>query len=167
MATTYSEGDYLAKVIAQGFESSIMKETPFFFLQLSIIGRYDSTGCEIQHCPQYERSYRQYVNTETGVNLLKRDLKTLAVEFGDLKQLSPDFPGHLSLVGREIKVFCKIEMYKGKPQEWWEIPCPRAKLDPIALQRLSDQFTHLFGDQSNQPKPPATPPPANPSDEPK
>src|SRR5262245_8883246 len=121
--TTYSKGTYQAEVLDQGFEESAAKGTPAFFLQLMIVGRYDTEG-QLQDCPRYEPTHRQYLANETGLNILKGELKALGVQVTDLAQLDRSVSGHISLVGRKIDVTCDIETYLGKPRERWSIPRP-------------------------------------------
>src|SRR4051812_38247155 len=120
-ATTYSKGKYRAEVVDQGFEQSSGKGTPCFFLQIRILARYDEQG-QAQECPRYERTYRQYLNTETGVNILRGQLKSLDVQVTGLAQLDPGAANHVSLVGRTIDVACELESYRGRQQERWSIP---------------------------------------------
>ena len=142
--TTYSKGDYLAEIIAQGFEESLAKRTPFFFFQLKIAGRYDEQD-QLQACPEYERTYRQYLANAAGAGILKCDLRALGVEVDDLTRLHPDAPDHISLVGRRIKVACDLEVYQGKEQERWSIPRSQKGLDLSSVRALNEKFKQVFG----------------------
>jgi hypothetical protein len=158
MSTTYTAGKYQAEVLDQGFTESASKGTPGFYLQLKILGRYDAAGV-VQPCPQYERTYTQYLSSEIGVNILKDDLKALGVQVTELTRLDPEVPGHESLVGRTIDVECKIESYNGKQMERWSIPRRKqAKLSRDAIRDLDAKFSHLLRDGTVPPKPPATKP---------
>jgi hypothetical protein len=154
MSTTYAKGKYQAKVLQQGFEESAAKGTPYFFLQLLILAIYDANG-ELKECPQYERTYRQYLNTETGVNIFKGDLRTLGVQVSDFSQLDPASPNHVSLVGTVITAGCDVEHYQGKPVERWGILRSGKKLILDAIRALNDQFGHLLdgGNGSANPSP--------------
>jgi hypothetical protein len=44
MTTTFAKGRYGARVFDQGFDESSTKRTPGFYLQLKILGRYDTEG---------------------------------------------------------------------------------------------------------------------------
>ena len=102
MSTTYAKGKYQAEIIGQGFEESAAKGTPCFFLQLLILMRYGDLG-QLMECPRYERTYRQYLANDTGVNILRGQLKSVGVEFTRLEQLEPGAVNHVSLVGRKIE----------------------------------------------------------------
>jgi hypothetical protein len=149
VTTTYSPGNYQAEVLDQGYEESSSKGTPGFFLQLKIRGRYGPDG-QLGECPQYERTYIQYIGNEAGVRILKSDLKVLGIEITDLAQLVPGSHDHISLVGRTIDVVCKQETYQGRPRERWSIPRSRKKLDMDAIRSLGDQFGHLLRDGKAQ-----------------
>jgi hypothetical protein len=161
MSTTYPRGKYQAKVIDQGFEQAASTGTVCFFMQLLVLGRYDEQG-NLQECPKFERSYKQYLANETGINILKGDLKSLGVEATDLVQLNLDSQGAISLRDRTIDVVCDHETYKGKVVERWQFPRTRKKLDLDSVRALNDKFGHLLQGGNGQPKPPT--PPAKPND---
>src|SRR5262249_31658181 len=133
------------------------KGTACFFLQIKVLARLDADGRQ-QPCPQYERTYRQYLANDTGVNILRRDLRVLGVEVTDLTQLEPGAANAVTLVGRQIEVSCESEQYQGKPQERWGIPRPQQRLGLDAVRALQDQFAHLLRDGNAQaaPSPDAT-----------
>ena len=151
MANTYTKGKYRAEVLEQGFERS-RKGTPAFYLQLKILGSYNAQD-QLKDCPQFERTCRQYVNTDTGVRILKAIMKDIGVEFTRLVQLDPGTPGHLNLVGRQIDVTCELESYQGQQQERWGISRSHEKLDLDAVRDLDSQFGHVLGDGSSPTKP--------------
>jgi hypothetical protein len=126
--------------------------------------KYDG-GKLVEGC-QHERTYRQYLNTDTGVRILTGDLKTLGVQVTDLTQLDPATPGYVSLAGRKIDVACDLESYQGKQRERWGIPRSRKKLDLSAVRTLNDQFGHLLRDGNAQAKPAPGAPAPNNSDQP-
>jgi hypothetical protein len=163
--TTYTKGKYQAEVIEQGLTSSAAKGTPGFSLQLKILKRYDASGGLVE-CPQYERTYMQYLANETGVNILRADLKALSVQVTTFAQLDPATPDHVNLVGRQIDVTCDLEAYQGKQRERWGIARTRSTLPPEAVRALDDQFGHLLrgGSGQAQPAPAVTAP--NESDAP-
>jgi hypothetical protein len=166
MTTTYDKGTYRAEVLDQGFEESASKGTPFFFLQLQILGKYDDQG-QLQDCPQYERTYRQYLANETGARILCGDLRALEVEVADLTQLDVAATNAVRLVGRIIDMVCKLETYQGQQKERWGIPRTHKKLDLSAVRTLSDQFGHLLrGNGNGQDKPAPAVTEANQSDTP-
>jgi hypothetical protein len=161
---TYEDARYRADVVGQRFIESSIKGTPGFELQLKILGRY-GPGDELLECPQYERTYTQYLSNEIGVNILKDDLQALGVEFSDFAQLDPAKPGAINLVGRQVDVRCKIENREGREQERWSIARSRKPLGQDAVQQLNLRFGHLLrpGGTSAPPPPPVAP---NPSDDP-
>jgi hypothetical protein len=154
MSVTYSVGKYLAEVLDQDFSKSEAKGTPFFYLSLKILGRYDEQA-QLQECPRYERTYRQYVAEEVGASILLKHLKTIGVEVTRLTQLAPGTPSHVSLVGRKIDVACELEVYQGKQQERWTIPQRQEKLDLDAVRALDDKFGHLLVKSGDQARPAA------------
>src|SRR5262245_1317414 len=164
-STTYSKGKYRAEVLEQGLTTSAAKNTPGFYLQLKILKRHDANGGLVD-CPQYERTYTQYLANETGINILRGDLKALGVQVTTFAQLDPATPNHVNLVGRQIDVTCELEAYQGKQRERWSIPRTRNTLPPEAVRALDDQFGHLLrgGNGQAQPAPAVTTP--NQSDAP-
>jgi hypothetical protein len=152
MTTTYSKGKYLAEILEQGLTTSAAKGTPGFYLQLKILKRYDANGGPVE-CPQYERTYTQYLANETGVNILKADLKALGVQVTTFAQLDPATPDHVNLVGRQIDVTCDLESYQGKQRERWGIARTRSALAREAVRALDDQFGHLLRGGSGQAQP--------------
>jgi hypothetical protein len=158
MTTTFSKGKYQAKILAQGYEKSRANETPYFYLQLLIMFRYGADGA-LQQCPQLERTYKQYVNTEQGVIIFREHLKAWKIDIAGLEQLDPDVPTHLNLVNRTIDVGCDFEHYEGKQRERWGPPRGGTKLGQDALRALNDKFGHLFrGNGTTPPPPPVTKP---------
>jgi hypothetical protein len=156
--TTYANGRYHAEILEQGFERSPAKGTPFFFLKVRILGRYDEQG-QLQDCPQYERDYRQYLVSEVSFNILKGALKTLGFEINGLLQLDPGSPDYVNLVGRKIDMTCDLETYQGRQRERWDIPRVREKLDLDALRYLNDKYGHLLGGGKGEGKAPDDAPP--------
>jgi hypothetical protein len=148
---TYEKGVYQAEVVGQGFAESASKGTPYFYLQLLVLARYAADGTP-QECPRYERTYEQYLAGETGVIILRAQLRAIGVEVARFEQLDPSAPGHLSLVGRKIDVACDVETYQGKPRERWTIPTPKKKLNREGVRALQDNFGHVL-DGSGQAKP--------------
>jgi hypothetical protein len=158
VAPTYVPGRYKAEVVGQGFERSRLKETPCYCLQLRITGRYDERG-DVQDCPRFERTYTQYLANETGVGILRGDLKALGVEVSDLTRLDPGAPDHINLVGRLIEVECGHETFNGQTRERWRIYRPRKKLDLDELAELNARFRQVLGGSpggASAPTPPDT-----------
>jgi hypothetical protein len=152
MTTTFTNGRYQAEILIQGFEESSTKGTPYFFLHLRILGRYDAQD-QLQECPRYERTYVQYLANDTGVEILKGDLKALGIEVTDLTQLDPACPKFINLVSRKIDVVCKFESYRGEQRERWSIHRARKKLHLDSVRALNDRFGHLLRDGNAQAKP--------------
>src|SRR5262249_9610775 len=164
MSVTYSKGRYRAMILEQGFTESSNKGTPAFYLQLRIFQRYGAND-ELEACPENERTYLQYLANETGINILRGQLKAIGVSITDLAQLDPETPGGLRLAGKEIDVECEIETYNGQQRERWSI-CSRKKLKLDAVRALNDRFSHILrnGEAAPQPAPPVREP--NRSDDP-
>jgi hypothetical protein len=157
MSTTYAAGKYVAEVLDQGFDISRVKKTSFFFLQLRILGRYGDQG-QILECQKYERIYRQYLNTDTGVNILRDDLRVIGIELKAFAQLHGGTTDPINLVGRRIDVRCDIETYDGMQRERWGIWRAQQKLDLDAVQALDAQFAHLLARTNGQSDAASTPP---------
>ena len=151
MSATYSKGRYQAEILDQGFGESSVKHTPCFFLQLRILGRYGADD-RVQECPCYEHTYTQYLANDTGVHILKADLKAIGLEITDLAQLDPSCPNCANLIGRTINVVCKLENDRGKETERWSLRS-RKKLDLDTVRTLNDRFGHLLRDGNAQTKP--------------
>jgi hypothetical protein len=143
MSTTYTKGDYQAEILDHGFDRSQIKGTPAFFMQLRILGRFAANG-KLTDCPQYERTYRQYLSTETGFRVLCGDLRTLGLEVASLDQLNLGAPDHINLVGRKITVSCAPEVFNGRQVERWRIARNRAKLDLDAIRALNQKYGHIL-----------------------
>jgi hypothetical protein len=154
---TYFAGNYQAEVLDQGFSKSPTKGTPYFFLHLKVLGRYDPDG-KLVECPQFERTYEQYVKEQVGIRIFRKQLKSLGVEVGSLTQLFPGTPGCVSLVGRKIDVVCKMESYQGKQKERWSILESHERLDLNAVRMLDDQHRHLLQGSGQAPSPAVTTP---------
>jgi hypothetical protein len=152
MSVTYAKGKYLVEILDQGYEESSTKRTPGFFLQVRVTGRYGPKG-DLEECPQLERTYRQYLANDVGVNILRGILKAIDVCVTDLTQLDPEAPNHVSLVGRLIDMICDHESYQGKTRERWDIPRSRKKLDLNGVLALNNKFGHLLKDGNGQAKP--------------
>jgi hypothetical protein len=150
MTTTYTPGRYRAEVRDQGFEEA-GTGTPYFFLQLKILARYE--GDQSRECPQFERTYRQYLANDTGVHILRGQLKAVGVEIDDLVVLDPGADGHVSLVGRTLDVTCEHEAYQGRTVERWQIRPPRKKLSLDAVGRLAEKFGNVLRGDSQPAKP--------------
>jgi hypothetical protein len=165
MSVTYIKGKYRARILEQGFTESSTKATPAFYLQLKILKRYGAND-ELEACPEYERTYLQYLANETSINILRGHLKAIGVSITDMAQLDPEAAGGLRLAGKEIDVECEIEVYNGQQRERWSIPRSRKKLKLDAVRALNDRYGHLLrnGEAAPQPAPPVREP--NRSDDP-
>ena len=163
--STYTPGLYQAEILDHGFEESTVKGTPCFSILFRVRGRYDDQH-QLQECPHYERSYKQYLANETGLSILKGDLKTIGVQISDLTQLERGTSHSVKLVGLQIDVQCELEPYDGRMQERWRIPRSRKKLDLSAVRLLNDRFGHLLRGGSGSPPPPPPPVARNDDDQP-
>lgn len=149
MSTTYVAGEYQAEVLSQGFAEA-GTGTPFFFLQIKVLGRYDGDG-RVQACPQFERTYRQYLKNDAGIAILRGELKAIGVEVSDLIQLSPEIPTSINLTGRTINAFCTTEVYNGQEREKWQLRQPRKKVSLNTIRELSTKFGHVLHSGSQKP----------------
>jgi hypothetical protein len=137
--TTYTPGRYRAEIIDQGFFESNSKGTPGFFLQLKILSRCGPGG-ELQECPQFERTYEQYLANDTGARILYGDLKAIGFDVAELSRLDLDDSEAVHLVGQQIDVECRLEGYNGVVRERWGIPRPRKKLGLDAIRSVAAKF---------------------------
>ncbi|MBL8797629.1 MAG: hypothetical protein JNM56_27260 [Planctomycetia bacterium] len=136
--STYTNGRYLVEIIDQGFETSAVKNTPAFFLQFRVLQRYQ--GSALQDCPQFERTYRQYLANTQGLQILQRDLATLGVQFNDLTDLDLGSEQPVSLIGHRVDLTCTLELYQSREVERWGVTPRRAKLDLSAVKALGQQL---------------------------
>jgi hypothetical protein len=158
--TTYQPGKYRAQVVEQGFVESSNKGTPGFSIQIRILGHYAENG-ELVECPHYERTITQWLANDVGAAILGADLKAIGVQGAGIRELDPDNPNHVSLVGRQIDVTCTPEVYDGRTRERWTITRTRAALAHNAIQDLDDRFGDLLragGNGAAQPAAPVTAP---------
>jgi hypothetical protein len=158
-SATYHPGRYRAAIVAQGFGATAMQKQ-YFFLVLRILAACDSDG-HARACPTYEREYRQYLTTETGLRILHRDLQAMNAQVADLRLLEPTVEGHLCLVGREIDVTCHHEIYDGRLRERWTITRPHHPLDLNSLDEINARYAALVRGAA---RPASGPLPERPSD---
>jgi hypothetical protein len=159
MTTTYENGRYRALILNHGFTKSPTKGTPAFYLELRILKRY-GTNDELEDCPVNKQKYEQYLANDTGINILRGDLKAIGVNITDLAQLDPEATGGLHLAGMEIDVECELETFNGRQRERWGIPRTSKKLKLDEIRALNDRFGHLLrnGEAAPQSAPPVREP---------
>jgi len=97
----------------------------------------------VQPCPQYERTYRQYLANDTGVKILTGDLQALGVTVSRLSRLELTDPDPVRIVGRHIDVLCELEVYQGKTRERWRV-ARRKKLSLGDVRALDGRFGGLL-----------------------
>jgi hypothetical protein len=156
VSTTYSPGRYRVVVIDQGFDEAATG-TPFFFLQVRILSRLNPAGTP-ENCPRLERTIRQYLGSEVGLQILGKDLRQLGVEVDDITRLNLESADPISLVGREIEVECADDEYQRRTVERWRIA--RRRLSPDQVRALGARFG-AGRTGTNPPAPPPNPPAEN------
>src|SRR5262249_34127502 len=104
--TKYAMGEYLAHVTRQALGKWDETGTPYFYLNLQILARYDKQGREQPLGPNDPVNLFLYRDLETDVDayVVKRDLEALGVEVERPSQLVLATPGFVNLVGRLVDV---------------------------------------------------------------
>lgn len=139
MSTQYAQGSYKGIVSAQGFATSREKGTLSFDIQVTVREKIDPTTMEASPVTEARRTINHWLtptNLEPGKPTYEA-FKELGV-YGDFEDYDPANPNHRSLVGKEVKLYCKHEEYQGKTRERWMISTGTAKPinDPKAVAKL-------------------------------
>lgn len=139
----YAEGDYLFKVVDQGFGESAKKQTPFFYLRGTPLARLvngDEEPCE----RAYERDITLYLSEKAVDGTIDR-LRGLGWNGTSFKEL--DVTGSVSFVGHAITVTCEHEVNDAGTWERWGLPYvastdkpPKPKSDPRIASKLDAMF---------------------------
>jgi hypothetical protein len=133
----YPQGKYRCGILQQGFTTS-SKGTPQFVLKFEVMA--DASGNAVE---QQERHYFKAI-TEKTMEYFVKDLKNLGVSVSNLMQLDPATPGHVSLVGSEVLMYCKHGFdQNGEPKEDWGVGLPDMEMKPPppdAMRRLNMMF---------------------------
>lgn len=137
---SYSEGKYIFRVTAQGFDKSKDKGTPFFFLTGEPIARQD--GEYLDPVTPQTRTISLYL-TEKSAEQSAGKLEAIGWTGGSWTNLDPAKPGHQTFVGLEIEALCKLEDYKGKMREKWELPWDND--GPQNTPEVAAKMDALFG----------------------
>jgi hypothetical protein len=96
----YEPGDYLARIVRQGFSESKAKSTPFFFIEIEPI---EALGANSLPSTIYKRSIDWYFTEKTIDNSIEK-IRALGWAGTKLADLDPSSPNHVSFVGQEIRV---------------------------------------------------------------
>lgn len=149
----FDAGLYAAKVVAQGFDVSKEKRTPFFWLAYEPLCLVNAEGDDIGQCARDEREVRLYITDGTIENLLGK-LRYLGWNGSSWSELEPG--GSHSFVGQEIIVECRHEQVNERVYERWELPGSRRQRSE-AVQGVARKLDTLFGRQTKAvaPTPPA------------
>jgi hypothetical protein len=155
----YEPGNYLFKVIGQGFGEN-KSGSQFFFLEGEPVAlQKDGQEYEVE---SGKRTIRLTI-TEKNVSYVIDKLTSIGWEGGRWGTLNPDEPNHHSFVGQEVQARCKMQPgtgeNAGKLFENWDLPFSGESLenDPNVSRKL-DQ---MFGKSAAAAKKPAARKPAS------
>lgn len=154
MAAKFNEGRYWVKVLRQGMGKSEKKGTPFFQLEVLIVGAIDPknpTG-DLLGVDSAERRIVMYL-TEGTAEFVFENLESIGFDKPSLKYLDPTTPDYCNFTGKEFEAWCGHEQAidgpnKGKVFEKWSISTPKESkpLVPPVASELS-KLDALFGKQ--------------------
>lgn len=127
-APQFNPGVYIAQVTVQRLSKPKTKAdgsagNPQFVLSFIPLGRYADDGSgELEQCLNYERSAFRAITDKT-VAYLMEDLEYLGIaeQITSFGQLDQDHPQCVSVIGAEIQVVCKHELYQGTMVERWSL----------------------------------------------
>jgi len=158
MPAYFEPGSYKCQVVAQGFDKSSQKQTPFFWMAFQVI---ESASGDMNQ-PTYERDVRLYLHENTIDGTIER-LRGLGWDGASWSDLEPG--GAHSFVGQMIDLVCTHETVEGKTFERWDFPGGRAR--PEHQTDLCKRLDALYGAKLRLPretkcasKPKAKPQPA-------
>lgn len=141
-APYYDEGLHVGEIVSQGL-SKAKTGTLSCVIRVKILGIPD--GPEFQpHKQQYERSIYWYI-TEKTMPFIVEKLQLLEFAGTKFSQIDPSNPYHVSLVGKQVDLWCKHEVgQNGQTQEKWDIsnggPKPLEALDAKEMRQLDSLF---------------------------
>jgi len=152
----YPVGKYMCRIKQQGFDTTSTGK-PQFVLTFTVFGT--DTGDSV---PQKDRGYFKVI-TEKTIEYLVKDLQNLGAEVDSLKMLDPNTPGHVSLVGKEVMMYCSRGTdAQGQEKEEWAPAFSTREMKPPApaeMMRLDALFGRAMKSAGVTPKP-AAPKPA-------
>lgn len=163
MAAKFNEGRYWVRVLRQGVGKSQGKGTPFFQLEVLVVGAVDTANPEgdLLGVDQAERRITMYL-TEKTADFTIENLETIGFDKPSLKFLDPTTPDYCNFTGKEFEALCQHEAgqgdQSGKSFEKWSMYTKReAKpLTPVEQGELS-KLDALFGKQLSKFKKAAAP----------
>jgi hypothetical protein len=159
MSTYYSPGDYLCKIVGQGFAESKDKKTPFLFLVVRPVAQFGlNPEGEEQQYPvdaNYERTVSLWLTDKTVERTAER-LVELGWQGSDWNDLAPG--GACDLTGTELRLTCTHELYEDKTREKWDFPYSGgvAQHDPKVGKKLNAMFAKALRKPSGPARSPAT-----------
>jgi len=124
----FNEGEYIVKVIDQGFDESKEKRTPYFWLSFQ-----PEDSCE------YIRTVELYL-TKSTIDRKLEQLRNLGWSGSSFSELEPE--GGFSFRGTEMTVVCR---HDGK-YERWELPGGGGESRPLESKAgIARKMDALFG----------------------
>jgi hypothetical protein len=153
MAAKFNEGRYWVRVQRQGMGKSEQKGTPFFQLEVLVVGAVDPKNPEgdLLGVDQAERRITMYLTEKTAEFTMEK-LEAIGFDRPSLKFLDPTTPDFCNFTGKEFEAWCAHEQgtgtNQGKVFEKWSISTPRDSkpLEAPAPSELS-KLDALFGKQ--------------------
>lgn len=143
----FQNGVYLVEVIEQGFDKATTG-TSQFYMKFRLLNAYDPNGAAAP-CEQGERTCRHSLKNGSCIRRLQLDLQSAGVQLDDVTRLAPGIPGGISLIGKKIKMTCRLEMFDGQMREHWDIlRNERLTLDEI--QSLQARFGTVLSSNNGQ-----------------
>lgn len=141
----YDEGSHVAEIIQQALTEA-NTGTAQLLLRVKILGTPDGDGSYTPHRNQYERSMYLAL-TEKTLPFVTESLEAIGYTGNTLSQLDPQHIDCISLVGKQIDLWCKHELYQGNEKERWQISNRREiETKPVSSKGLKN-LDLLFGRQ--------------------
>jgi hypothetical protein len=156
MSAYYQPGDYLCKIVNQGFAESKDKKTPYLFLVVRPVAQYGMSDEGEQEYPvemQYDRTVSLWLTDKTVERTAER-LCEIGWAGADWNDLAPG--GVCDLTGTELRLTCVHELYNNEPREKWDFPFSGVPVqhDPSVSKKLNALFGKaLKGHQAGAAKP--------------
>jgi hypothetical protein len=119
--SSYTPGKrYWGRVSDQKLSES-KQGNPQIVLEFELQGIIDPSepDGQLEYCAPGKRTVWLTITDKT-IDFVKRDLERLGFT-GAPSQLDPDDARFVSLVGKEVELSCKSELYSGNPREKWSI----------------------------------------------
>jgi hypothetical protein len=165
--SAFEPGLYKARILKWQVGESAAKGTPQLVFTISPECRL--IGTEELPCDPVERNVFLYF-TDGTIERVNKTLLALGYDRDSYDQLEPDHPDAFDFAGKEVKAEMKVEKYKEKDQERWELRVGNGlevkKMDRQGMSKLNATFGSKLK-QAGLAKPPrpAAPPVSGDSDE--